>query len=210
MCVLSGSGRSSPYSSQYANIANVHSSYSPTSGPQTYSQSYSQYSSKPHANSPLGYSSNSPRTQEDSGVTYAQIMPRSERPIPGPQVPVQIKVTDTRAQINMQPSPNKVTDSRSPINIQPPNQSRPLPQQPYSPATQQYSSNLPSVQQPQPGQPYSAAKQQYSSNLPSVQQHSPGLKDKGISSAKEQEVDDLTKMLMQGLEGTKDPDFFGK
>ena len=148
----------------------MQSSYNPASGAQTYSQSYSKYSAKPRSNSPVRYQGpSSPRTQEDSGVTYAQIMPRSERPVPGPQVPVQIKVTDSRSQINMQPSPN---------------QSRPLPQQPYSPSSQQYSS----------------------SHLPSVQQSS--VKEKG--SSKEQEVDDLTKMLMQGLEGTKDPDFFGK
>ena len=30
-----------------------------------------------------------------------------------------------------------------------------------------------------------------------------------VSSSKEQEVDALTQMLMQGLEGSKDPDFYG-
>lgn len=163
------SGRSSPYSSsQYANIATMQSSYSPTSTPQTYSQSYGQYSAKPRSSSPGQYSPSSPRSQEDSGVTYAQIVPRSERAVPGPQVPVQIKVTDSRSQLNMQPSPN---------------QPRSLSQQPYAPSPQQYSS----------------------SRLPTVQQTTG--KEKG--STKEQEVDDLTKMLMQGLEGTKDPDFFG-
>ena len=186
-----GSGRSSPYSSQYANISTMQSSYSPNSTPQTqtYSQSYGQYSAKPRNPSPIGYSPSSPRSQEgsgvtyaqiapqeDSGVTYAQIAPRSERPIPGPQVPVQIKVSDLRSK----PNP----DARSPTNMQPsPNQgqvqsSRSLPQQSYSPASQQYSVSR-------------------SSGPP-------------LGNSKEQEVDDLTKMLMQGLEGTKDPDFFGK
>ena len=162
----------------------MQSSYSPTSAPQTqtYSQSYGQYSAKPRSTSPVRYSPNSPRSQEDSGVTYAQIAPRSERPVPGPQVPVQIKVTDLR------PQPN--SDTRSQANMQPSpsqgqGQSRSLPQQSYSPASQQYSVSRSTGLGPQ-------------SSL---------LMDKG--SSKEQEVDDLTKMLMQGLEGTKDPDFFG-
>ena len=178
----------------------MQSAYSPTSTPQTqtYSQSYGQYSAKPRSASPVRYSPSSPRSQEgsgvtyaqiapqeDSGVTYAQIAPRSERPIPGPQVPVQIKVSDLRSQ----PNP----DARSPSNMQPsPNQgqglSRSLPQQSYSPASL-------------PQQSYSPASQQYS--VSKLAGQPPG-------SSKEQEVDDLTKMLMQGLEGTKDPDFFGK
>lgn len=191
---LSGSGRSSPrsspFTSQYANMSTLQNTYntSPVSqtyqtstygAPQTYntSASYGQYSSSNiHGNSPVRYSPSSPRQTEEpgvtyaqiaqaqrpeSGVTYAQIVPRSDRPVPGPQVPIQIKVADSNPQ------------------------SYPTPSQP------QYSRQ----QQGSPG---------FASSV------SPRSVEQRGGTAKEQEVDALTHMLMQGLEGTKDPDFFGK
>ncbi|WAR14768.1 LPP-like protein [Mya arenaria] len=77
---------------------------------------YSQYSSN-RAPSPLAYTS-SPSNQDgsssgvtyaslaDTGVTYAQVKPRSERAQPGPQMPIQIKVQDVHSDNTyMQPSP---------------------------------------------------------------------------------------------------------
>ncbi|XP_053378545.1 lipoma-preferred partner homolog [Mercenaria mercenaria] len=185
------SPRSSPYTSQYANLSTLQNTYSTSPAPQTYSTSnygssqtyntspsYGQYSSSNiRSNSPVRYSPSSPRQTEESGVTYAQIAPRSEsgvtyaqiaprsdRPVPGPQMPIQIKVADSQ-------------------------------QQSYpSPSQSQYSRSLQGQQQTSPG---------YSSSM------SPRGGDPRGGSSKEQEVDALTQMLMQGLEGTKDPDFFG-
>ncbi|KAL4221528.1 E3 ubiquitin-protein ligase NRDP1 [Mactra antiquata] len=175
------SPRSSPYASHYGIQTNAYSTspvpqHSSTYGtPQTYSTSapYGQYSSSNlRSGSPVRYSAGSPRQQEESGVTYAQIAPRSEsgvtyaqiaprsdRPVPGPQVPIQITVSDPKSQYS--PSSN--------------------------PAQSQYSRPV----------------QLQQSSM------SPRGGDSRASHSKEQEVDALTQMLMQGLEGTKDPDFFG-
>lgn len=193
LCVhISGSGRSSPrsspYTSQYANLSSLQNTYNTSPVSQTYSTSmygnpqmyntsasYGQYSSSNvRSNSPARYSPSSPRQAEESGVTYAQIAPRSEsgvtyaqiaprsdRPVPGPQVPIQIKVAETKQQTYQSPSQS------------------------------QYSRSLPGQQQASPGYPSSS------------------MSPRGGSS-KEEEVDALTQMLMQGLEGTKDPDFFGR
>ena len=175
-------------------MSSLQNTYSTSPAPQTYSTSnysssqvyntspsYGQYSSgNMRSNSPVRYSPNSPRQAEESGVTYAQIAPRSEsgvtyaqiaprsdRPVPGPQIPIQIKVADSKQQ--SYPSPSQSQYSRSLQG-----------QQPVSPGYQSSSSM------------------------------SPRGGDSRGSNSKEQEVDALTQMLMQGLEGTKDPDFFGK
>ena len=48
----------------------------------------------------------------------------------------------------------------------------------------------------------------HSSRLPAPESRGP-LGGAGSGVSKEQEVDALTQMLMMGLEGTKDPDFYG-
>lgn len=185
------SPRSSPYTSQYANLSSLQSTYNATPMSQTYSTSssyggqpqtygtsasYGQYSSSNmRSNSPNQYSPRSPRQAEESGVTYAQIVPRSEsgvtyaqiaprsdRPQPGPQVPIQIKVAESK------------------------------PQNYPSPSQSQY------ARQPQTSPGYSG-----------MSMSPRGVETRQVANSKEQEVDALTQMLMQGLEGTKDPDFFG-
>ncbi|XP_052820858.1 lipoma-preferred partner homolog [Mya arenaria] len=202
------SPRSSPYATNYSSTGNyggytsqpsTYSSGSYDPGiyksspvsygqPQTYSSNanYSQYSSN-RAPSPLAYTS-SPSNQDgsssgvtyaslaDTGVTYAQVKPRSERAQPGPQMPIQIKVQDVHSDNTyMQPSPAQY--------------------QRHSPSQQSYA--------PPPIAPMQASR-------PSLDPRGgAGGEPRGGTGSKEQEVDALTQMLMQGLEGTKDPDFYG-
>ncbi|XP_052226648.1 lipoma-preferred partner homolog isoform X2 [Dreissena polymorpha] len=158
----------------YPSSGGQYGSYSPTmrSGSPSYAQTGSYPTMSSYSPTPAPQDSGSGVTYAsiaDMGVTYAQIKPRSERNQPGPQIPIQIKVQDSRQTDNagyMTPSQAQYL-RHSPVPAS------------SAPPTAQMSSRL---------QPDNRG---------------------GNLASKEQEVDALTQLLMQGLEGTKDPDFYG-
>ena len=215
----SGSGRSSPYGGQYGTLNTystssmaqnppppVSQNYLSSSEAQPYSTTslydtsgqYGQYGSKsrnysPYNDTQVTYAQIQPKA-EATGVTYAQIAPRADRPVPGPQVPIQIKVSDSRRSEPVYPASGQVQYQPSSL----------------SPSGQQHVQAAPSYSQ---SKPVYGGQQQVPVAPPTYSQSKPvysGANETKSGSSKEEEVDALTQMLMQGLEGTKDPDFYGK
>lgn len=175
-----------PYSSQYANLSTLQGAYNTNPMPQTYgtpgSYGYPTYGTS--ATYTGQYSASNFRTA--SPVRYSATSPRQpdDTGVTYAHITPKSDSGVTYAQIAPR-SDRPVPGPQVPIQVTVADSQAPK-------QTSQYLRSIPIQQQ---------HKSSYSSSQP-------GEPARG-SSNKEQEVDALTQMLMQGLEGTKDPEFFG-
>ncbi|KAL3861314.1 hypothetical protein ACJMK2_007369 [Sinanodonta woodiana] len=161
------SGRSSPYSNQYANLPSIQSSYNSMPSQQTY-----PYSSKPGN---YGYSQQmSPHSHLDNHTDSAY-QPHS----PHLDNRASSAYTQSSSRLLGEDLGSRNYSSRGPM----------------SEYTANYASPLSRSERPVPG--------------PQVPVVTGSKQSSSPKSDKEAEVDALTNLLMQNMESTSDPDFFG-